>query len=103
MAEQKARNGNLEGAATPVELSDDTLENVTGGTDEFDQDFLESQHITLRKFSYLLDSGRDIHQRIISEVTQTSSNRRDPERPVATTVRSELIWSMPAQSNNLNR
>jgi hypothetical protein len=34
MSEQKACNGNLEGAATTVELDDDKLENVTGGRDD---------------------------------------------------------------------
>jgi hypothetical protein len=44
MSEQKACNGNLEGAATTVELSDDTLENVTGGRDESIQIFREPTH-----------------------------------------------------------
>ena len=44
MSEQKTCNGNLEGAATPVELSDDTLENVTGGRDESIKIFREPTH-----------------------------------------------------------
>ena len=44
MSKQKADNGSLEGAATPVELGDDTLENVTGGRDETIKIFREPTH-----------------------------------------------------------
>jgi hypothetical protein len=44
MSEQKVCNGTLEGAATTVELGDDTLENVTGGRDESIQIFREPTH-----------------------------------------------------------
>ena len=44
MSEQKADNGNLEGAAITKELGDDTLENVTGGRDESIKSFREPTH-----------------------------------------------------------
>jgi len=44
MSEQKADNGNFEGAATTQELGDDTLESVTGGRDESITIFREPTH-----------------------------------------------------------
>jgi len=51
MSEQKAGNGNLEGAASTVELGDDTLENVTGGRDESMKTFREPTHHPSKVFA----------------------------------------------------